>query len=112
MAHCQKSDVETISPGVTSGVADELIEALCENASSVIDHYVLAPVTDDDAETLKIATAHQVVAYLQTGYLQNYGLEPGHEFRVNEQRLKVGSHLCYAAKVTLTSEGLTTPWGV
>lgn len=112
MTYCDRSDIESVFPGITDGISDPVLDALCFNASKTIDHFVLAPVSDSDGPTLTRAAAEQVVAYLQTGDLQNYGLSPGKEIRINDERLTVGQVICEASKFTLASEGLTTPWGV
>ena len=112
MAHCDGDDVETLYPGITDGLSEETVEALCENASDTIDHFILAPVTEDDTETIRKATALQVIAYIQTGDLQQYGLKVGTEIVVNGEKLIVGQYISTAAKRVLANEGLTTPWGV
>ena len=112
MSYCDKDDVEQVYPGITTGLSDETIAALCVNASATIDHFTLAPVTEADTDTLRKATATQVVAYIQTGDLQQYGLKAGTELVVNGEHLIVGQYIATAAKRILANEGLTTPWGV
>lgn len=109
MAHCTQTDVEEYYPTLTEGVDENLVAALCANASDVIDFYTLIPNPED--AVLKKATVHQVAAWLETGNLQEFGLIPTVSIKIGSETFTIAQHLCAAAKRVLHNNGYTQPWG-
>jgi len=110
MANCVKADVETIYPGITTGISDSIITGLINNASEVIDFYTLSAPRDGDDVIKKVATAHQVAAYIETGNLQSLGLPAGTQIKVGLENLTTGEHICHVARQVLVIGGLTRPY--
>lgn len=109
MAYCEPADIETLSPGLTTGIEEEHLTALCEQASTVVDYHTF--VTNPDTQVLKEATVCQVAAFLQTGVLALYGLEPGTNLKIGAETLTVAKRLCSSALWVLQKNGYTTPQG-
>lgn len=109
MAYCTKTDVDGSYPGLSDGVDENVIAALCANASEVIDFYTLIPNPEDIV--LKKATVHQVAAWLETGNLQEFGLVPNVTIKVGGESFTIAQTLCQASRRVLISNGYTLPWG-
>lgn len=105
MAHCTGDDIAAQHPELVAGVAEEELASVCEQASTVIDYYTLAPGATSDI--LKRASVQQAAAILQTGNLGLYGLREGTVIKIGAEQFIVAQKLCDSARWILTRAGLT-----
>lgn len=110
MANCVKADVESVYPGITTGIDNGIVTGLINNASEVIDFYTLSAPRDGDDVIKKVATVHQVAAYIETGNLQALGLPVGTQIKVGAETLITGERICATALQVLVIGGLTRPY--